>query len=141
MSATTAHFLSVVVLAIHAAVVLFNLFWMIAVPIGAWRGWPFVRSFGWRAAHIASLIVVAVQPLLGRYCFLTLWQDALKEIAGPEALANPGFIERVLTLIVFWPLPPWIFVYLYVAAAVWSVALWWIVPPKPPPWKRQRTAG
>jgi hypothetical protein len=141
MSPTLAHVLSVVVLAIHAAVVLFNLFWMIAVPVGAWRGRRFVRSFSWRAAHIASLVVVAIQPLLGRYCFLTLWQDALKEIAGPEALADPGWLERALTLIVFWPLPPWIFVYLYVAAALWTAALWWIVPPNPPPWKRQRTTG
>jgi hypothetical protein len=129
MSPDLAHALSTLVLAIHAAVVAFNIFWMIAIPIGAWRGWRFVRSFWWRSAHIASLVIVAIQPLLGRYCFLTLWQEALKEMAGPTALAEPGWLERVLTLMVFWPLPPWIFVYLYVAAAVWTVSLWWIVPP------------
>jgi hypothetical protein len=139
MSSGLAHFLSVLVLAIHAGVVLFNIFWMIAIPLGGWFGWRFVRSFSWRAAHIASLIVVAAQPLLGRYCFLTLWQEALKDAAGPEALADPGWLERALTLIVFWPLPEWIFVYLYVAAAAWTVSLWWIVPPNPPPWSRKRT--
>lgn len=128
MSPTLAHVLADAVLVLHAGVVLFNIFWMIAIPVGAWRGWPFVRAFGWRIAHIASLAVVAIQPLLGRYCFLTLAQAALDAQAG--SAAEPNLIERVANAIVFWPLPPWIFVYLYVAAFLWTAALWWIVPPQ-----------
>jgi uncharacterized membrane protein len=130
MSPSTAHVLADTVLVLHAGVVIFNIFWMIAVPVGAWLGWRFVRTFGWRIAHIASLAVVAIQPLLGRYCFLTLAQEALdaQAVAGGGAPA-PNLIERVATVIVFWPLPPWIFVYLYVAAFLWTAALWWLVPP------------
>ena len=127
MSPSTVHMLADAVLVLHAGVVLFNIFWMIAIPLGAWRGCPFVRAFGWRIAHIASLAVVAIQPLLGRYCFLTLAQDALNAQAGPAG--EPNLVERVATAIVFWPLPPWIFVYLYVAAFLWTAALWWLVPP------------
>ena len=127
MSPTLAHVLADAVLVVHAGVVLFNIFWMIAIPLGAWLGWRFVRAFWWRAAHVASLLVVAIQPLLGRYCFLTLWQDALAEAAGPPA--PPDLLERIATAMVFWPLPPGVFVYLYVAAFVWTALLWWLVPP------------
>lgn len=131
MSPGLAHLLADLVLVLHAGVVLFNIFWMIAVPVGAWRGWRFVRNLDWRVAHLVSLAVVAIQPLMGRYCFLTLAQDALEaQAASGGAAPAPNLIERVATAIVFWPLPPWIFVYLYVAAFVWSVALWWIVPPR-----------
>lgn len=129
MSPTLAHALADLVLFVHAGVVAFNIFWMIAIPIGWWQGWRLVRLFWWRAAHVASLLVVAIQPLLGRYCFLTLWQEALDAQAGAGPAAEPSFLERVATAAVFWPLPPWVFLYLYIAAFVWTAVLWWLVPP------------
>jgi Protein of Unknown function (DUF2784) len=132
MSPALAHALADLVLFVHAGVVAFNIFWMIAIPIGGWLGWRFVRAFWWRAAHVASLLVVAIQPLLGRYCFLTLWQDALDAAAGPAV--EPNWLERIANAAVFWPLPPWLFVYLYIAAFAWTALLWWLVPP-------QRRAG
>ncbi len=65
--------LAAVVFWARVAVVLFNVFGLIAIPLGAWRGWAFVRVFWWRALHIGLLLLVAVQVLLGRVCFLTLW--------------------------------------------------------------------
>ena len=37
------------VLLLHLGIVLFNVFGLIAIPLGAWRGWDFVRVFWWRA--------------------------------------------------------------------------------------------
>ena len=48
------------------------------MPLGAWRRWTFVRGFWWRALHLASLVAVAAQALIGRACFLTLWQADLE---------------------------------------------------------------
>jgi hypothetical protein len=39
----------------HVGVVLFNVFGLVVVPIGAWRGWEFVRIFWWQALHLAML--------------------------------------------------------------------------------------
>lgn len=136
MSPTLARILADAVLFVHAGVVVFNIFWMLAIPVGGWRGWRFVRAFGWRVAHLASLAVVAIQPLLGRYCFLTIWQEEFASAAGPAS--EPNLVERIATAIVFWPLPPWIFVYLYVAAVVWAGLMWWLVPPDHPAWARRR---
>ena len=60
------------VLAVHVAVIAFNVGGLIVIPIGAWRGWHWVRVFWWRALHLALLVAVAAQAVVGRTCFLTL---------------------------------------------------------------------
>lgn len=122
--AVTPNLLAFVILAVHVAIIAFNLFGLIAVPLGAWRGWRFVRVFWWRALHVAVLAVVAVQALFGRACFLTIWQDAL---AG-DANATP-LIVRWVNWLIYWPLPVGFFAALYVAVFAYTLALWFLVPP------------
>jgi hypothetical protein len=113
----------------HVGVILFNLFGLIAVPLGAWRGWEFVRVFWWRALHLAALAIVALQALLGRACFLTLWQDSLVQNAGESGSQAP-LIQRWVSEVIFWPLPVWFFALLYVAVWIYAMVLWRLVPPR-----------
>ena len=116
------------VLYLHFAVVVFNVFWIVAIPLGAWRGWTFVHSFRWRAAHLILLGVVALQAVVGALCFLTVWQNALLRTAGgPAGETSP--IERIVTRLVFWPLPLWAFVVIYVMAFAYAIVMWRLVPP------------
>lgn len=117
------------ILLFHLAVVLFNVAGLVVIPLGAWRGWDFVRRFWWRVVHIAILAVVALQAVAGRACFLTLWQAELLRQAGESASAAP-LIERLVTRVMFWPLPLWFFAALYVAVCAYTVLLWWLVPPR-----------
>ncbi len=112
------------VLALHLVVIGFNLFGLAAVPLGAWRGWAFVRIGWWRWLHVLALVVVAGQALAGRACFLTLWQDRLAGRAGGQPLIA-GAIDRLI----YWPLPLWVFAALYVLVLVYALALLWLVPP------------
>jgi hypothetical protein len=121
------------VLLLHFAVVLFNVFGLIAIPLGAWRGWPFVRVFWWRALHLATLALVALQAAAGRLCFLTIWHAALVQMAGSRSSLAPGIADFISRLI-FWPLPLWAFIVIYVAVALFTLALWRLVPPRYP-WK------
>ena len=121
--------LASIVLYLHFAVVVFNVFWLVAIPMGAWLGWAFVRSFSWRVAHLAVLAVVALQAVVGALCFLTIWQVALIRAAGGPA-GETSWLDRLVTRAIFWPLPMWAFVVLYVAAAAFAVAMWWLVPPR-----------
>jgi len=117
------------VLLFHLAVVLFNVAGLVVIPLGAWRGWRFVRRFWWRVVHIAILAVVALQAVAGRACFLTLWQAELLRQAGESASTAP-LIERLVARVMFWPLPLWFFAALYVAVCVYTVLLWRLVPPR-----------
>jgi hypothetical protein len=120
--------LAAAVLVFHLLVVLFNFFGMIVIPLGAWRGWGFVRVFWWRALHLAILALVAVQAVLGQACFLTLWQGQLQRWAG-EGLSDAPFIARFINRLLFWPLPLWVFAVLYVAVCAYVLLLWRLVPP------------
>jgi hypothetical protein len=116
------------VLYLHFAVVVFNVFWIVAIPLGAWRGWTFIRSFWWRSAHLIVLAVVALQAAVGALCLLTIWQGSLLRAAG-SAAGEPSLLETIVTRLIFWPLPLWAFVVLYVMAVVYALAMWWLVPP------------
>lgn len=113
------------VLAVHVAVIAFNLFGLVAVPLGAARGWGFVRVRWWRALHLGSMLAVALQAAAGRACFLTDWQAAL----SGEGPAEP-LIMRAVNGLIYWPLPPWVFAVLYLAALAYVLALWRFVPPR-----------
>ena len=125
MSAPLAVDLAEAVLALHLGVILFNVFGLVAVPLGAWRGWRFVRVAWWRYLHLGALAVVAVQAVIGRACFLTLWQDALRGVSGNETPLIMGWVDRLI----YWRLPVWFFAVLYVLVWCYALALLWLVPP------------
>jgi hypothetical protein len=116
------------VLWLHVCVILFNVAGLVAIPLGAWRGWRFIRIFWWRALHLAILAVVAIQAVLEKACFLTVWQNELLECAGETPSSTP-LIERWVIGLIFWPLPLWCFVVLYVAVCIYTIVLWRLVPP------------
>ena len=110
------------VLALHMLVIAFNLFGLIATPVGGWLGWRFVRIGWWRVLHALSFAIVAIQAVAGRACFLTVWQAGLD---GGEATP---LIMRWINSVVYWPLPIWVFAALYVALFAYVLALFKFVP-------------
>jgi hypothetical protein len=115
----------------HMAVIAFNVFGLVAIPLGAWRAWRFVRVFWWRALHALALVLVALQAVLGQACFLTIWESDLLGRAG-EAASSAPLIQRWITALVFWPFPIWVFAVAYVAICGYTLMLWWFVPPRLP---------
>jgi hypothetical protein len=114
------------VLAVHVAVILFNVFGLVAVPVGAICNWRFVHIGWWRVLHLLSLAAVAAQALAGQACFLTIWQNDLAASAQP---ATP-LIVRWIDQLVYWQLPIWVFAALYVLVFAYALALLWVVPPQ-----------
>ncbi|MHB8251342.1 MULTISPECIES: DUF2784 domain-containing protein [Acidithiobacillus] len=122
------------ILAFHILIIAFNVFGLIAIPLGAWRGWRWVRIFWWRALHLVALLVVAVQALLGTACFLTIWQSELQEAAGRQGYRLP-LIQTWIDHLLFWHLPMSFFTSIYVLIWIGVLLLWWKVPPVLP-WRR-----
>lgn len=112
------------VLAVHLLVIAFNILGLVAIPLGARLGWGWVRIRWWRVLHLASWVVVAVQAVLGRACFLTIWQNDLTG-GGAEA----PLIMRLVNGLIYWPLPMWAFTALYLALFALVLVLWRRVPP------------
>jgi hypothetical protein len=124
-------FLADLILAVHALVPLFIAGGLVAIGVGAWRGWGWVRGRRWRMAHAGLMGVVLAQALLGRLCPLTHWEHDLRIKAGQASYGEPeSFIAVWVGRLLYLDLPPTFFVILYLAVAFLIGLAWWRVPPR-----------
>ena len=119
------HFAADVVLFVHFAFVLFVVGGLGAIWVGAAFSRPFVRSYAFRAAHLAAICFVALEAAAGIVCPLTVWEDALRGNAS-----ETSFIARWVHRLMFYNLPEWVFTVIYVAFAAVVALTFWLVPPK-----------
>jgi len=112
------------VVVVHFAIVLFVVAGVPLVYLGVALRWAWVRNWRWRVLHLAAILVIAAESLLGIVCPLTEWEDTLRgrQIAG-------GFIERWIDRILFYDAPAWVFTAAYVAFAALVLLTWIAVPP------------
>lgn len=116
------------ILVVHFLFVLFVTVGLALIWLGAWRGWQWIRHLPFRVAHLAAIVFVAAEALLGIVCPLTEWEDALRGTTG-----EAGFLARWVHRLMFYSAPEWVFTLLYTGFAGAVAATWWRIPP------RQRT--
>lgn len=114
------------VLAAHFAIVLFVVSGYVLVPLGARRGWRWVRARRYRLLHLGAIVFVAAEALAGIACPLTVLEAQLRGGAG----AGEAFVARWLGRLLYWDFPAWVFTALYAALALAALALWRWVPPR-----------
>jgi hypothetical protein len=119
------------ILALHLAIVAFNLVMPPAILAGAWRGWRWVRHRGLRLLHLGGMGVVALQAALGDLCFLTVWEAELRRAAGQQG-SGGSFVETLLAEALYVDVPLAVLIPIYLGWAGLSLALWWLVPPRRP---------
>ncbi len=112
------------ILLIHFALVLFITAGLPLIYVGAALGWTWVRAWRWRALHLAAIVLVAMESLLGIACPLTVWENALR---GNQS--NRGFIEHWIDRIMFYDIPAWVFILAYTGFAVLVAVTWVTIPP------------
>jgi hypothetical protein len=113
------------IVVVHVLIVLFVLAGVPLVYLGVALHWAWVRRWHWRVLHLAAIVFIASESLLGIACPLTVWEYALR---GQRS--SRGFIERLLDGILFYDAPPWMFTVAYVAFAALVVVTWIAVPPR-----------
>jgi polyferredoxin len=113
------------VLVVHFAFVLFVVGGFALILAGAVLGWRWIRSRTFRYAHLASIVFVAAEALVGAACPLTVWEDVLRR-ASPDA---PSFVARWVARLLYYDLPEWVFATAYVVLASAVAVTLWLVPP------------
>lgn len=112
------------ILIVHFAFVSFVVGGLALVWIGAAAGWVWVRNFWFRAAHLAAIVFVAGEALLGIWCPLTIWEDALRNVHEEKS-----FVARWIHRMLFYDFPGWVFTSAYVVFALVVAATWYFVRP------------
>lgn len=112
------------IVVVHALIAAFITLGFVAIPLGAWLNWRFVRWRWLRLAHLIGILFVAAETVLGFACPLTAWEDWLR---GGDA-NGAGFVARWARWALYYDAPLWMFAVIYVLAAVVAVLLWRWVP-------------
>jgi len=89
-----------IVLIIHFLYVLFVVGSLPVIWIGAWLKLAFVRNPWFRYLHLAAILFVVAESLLGIACPLTLWENNLRRIE-----TGSSFIQHWLHFIIFYNVP------------------------------------
>ena len=116
-----------IVLIVHFLFVAFVVGGLALIWIGAASGWAWVRNFWFRVAHLGAIVFVAGEALVGVWCPLTVWEDALRGVHSEKS-----FVARWIHRVLFYDFPGWAFTAAYVMFALVVVATWWWIRPEPP---------
>ena len=114
-----------IILIIHFGFVVFVVGSLPLIWIGAWMGWGFVRNLRFRLAHLAAILFVVGESLIGMVCPLTLWEDSLR-----RAETGGNFIQRWLHRILFYDVPEWVLSTVYVLFALLVAITFRLLPPR-----------
>lgn len=114
----------------HLCYVLFAVGGEILVLAGGLMGWGWIRNLPFRIAHLASVVVVAVEALVGVLCPLTDWEYTLRRLGGQAAEEEIPFMARLVRRLIFYDLPQWVFTTAYVVFALLVVGSLLLFPPR-----------
>lgn len=116
------------VLALHAALVLFVVAGLPLIVGGNLAGWRWVNHWWFRLAHLLAIAVVVAESWLGIACPLTTLEVWLRSQAG-QSVQVESFIGYWLQRLLYYNFPPWVFIGAYTLFGLLVLLAWWRFPP------------
>lgn len=116
-----------IILVIHFLFVLFVVGSLPFIWIGAWLHLKFVRNLIFRLTHLAAILFVVGESLIGFICPLTRWEYVLRGIK-----AERSFIQYWLHRMLYYDFPEGVLTASYVVFALLVVITFKLVPPVTP---------
>lgn len=123
-------FLADTLLVIHALFVVFVIFGLMAVYLGHFLAWSWVRNRVFRILHLLAIGIVVIQSWIGVTCPLTAWEMALREEAGSQGYSG-SFVQYWLQFLLYYSAPEWSFIIAYTGFGGLVLASWYLVRPHP----------
>ena len=112
---------------IHAAYVAFVVIGFVAILVGWAAGWYWVRNRYFRVAHLAMILFVCCEALIGTTCPLTLWENMLRAKGGESGYSR-DFVGYWLDSLIFYQAPPWMFTTAYLTFGALVLVTFCFVP-------------
>jgi hypothetical protein len=92
--------------------------------LGAWFKWKSVRNRWFRFLHLAAILLVVAESLLGIVCPLTVWENTLRQTD-----ADSSFIQHWIHQIIFYTVPEGVLTAVYILFSVLVIATFKWIPP------------
>ena len=119
------------VLLVHFAFVAFVALGFLAIWVGYFCHWEFVRNLRFRVAHLLAMGVVLAESLTGFICPLTTWENQLRRHAGDAAAGYSGsFIQHWVGRILFHDWSEQTFAFIYAGFFILVGLTLWVVRPR-----------
>jgi Protein of Unknown function (DUF2784) len=125
----TYHVEADLVAAVHAAYIAFVVFGLIVILLGVAMGWEWVRNVYFRAAHLAAILLVCVEALIGVPCPLTILEDRVR-VLGADTPYPGSFVGYVLDRLIFYNFPQWLFTSIYLSFGALVLLTFLLAPPR-----------
>jgi hypothetical protein len=123
------HLQADLVAAVHAAYVAFVVFGFVAIILGVAMGWRWVRNVYFRALHLAAILPVCVEALMGVSCPLTILEDRLR-VLGADKPYPGSFVGHLLDKLIFYNFPQWLFTVAYLSFGALVLLTFLLAPPR-----------
>lgn len=113
----------------HTLFVAFVVLGLVAIYLGFWFSWEWVRNFWFRILHLGGIGFVVLESWAGVICPLTIWEMQLREKAG-QSTYEGSFIQHWLQSLLYYEAPDWVFILIYTVFGCLVLASWFIVRPR-----------
>ena len=113
---------------LHAAFVAFVILGLVLVFAGKALQWDWIRNPWFRLLHLMAIAVVVLQAWFGVPCFLTIWENHFRQLAG-DVVYEGSFIAHYVEALLYYQAEPWVFTTAYTSFGLLTVVSWvWIRP-------------
>ena len=113
---------------VHFLYVLFAVGGEVLIAAGGILKWGWVRRRIFRMLHLAAVLIVAAQSLIGILCPLTQIEYSLRQRAGQHYEESLSFVARLIRKVIFYDFPEIFFTLLYVGFGALVVLTMFLVP-------------
>jgi len=117
------------ILILHFIFVSFVIGGLLAIWVGAFFRWSWIRNFWFRVVHLAAIAFVAGEAIFGMICPLTEWESDLREAGGRY---QGSFMQHWIHKILFYQAPEFVFTTIYVAFTLIVIATMVFIRPRNP---------
>ena len=117
------------VLILHVGFVLFVVGGLFMIIVGNISGWAFVNRLWFRVLHLLAILAVVLESWFGIICPLTALENQARLAAGADCYST-SFVEHWLGSVLFFDLPPWVFIGAYTSFGLLVLLTWRKFPPK-----------
>ena len=119
------------ILTLHSLCSLFVILIPLLVPLGVWQSWSWVRDPWLRSMHLAVVLFIAGEVILGQPCPFMVWENHCRRRAGMP-LYTTGFfdfwIERLLKI----PFKTWMFESIFFTVGASTLVEFFVIGPMSP---------